>query len=152
MREIDSNNRLNPQQVAEKASAIMHANDVCAQTLGITVTSVAPGQATVVMVVSSDYANGHGYCQGGIVTTLADTAFAHASNSYNRMTVAQGLSIEFVRSAQVGEQLTAVATEQSRGRLTGVYQVKVSNPPGQLVAIMTGKSFVRDKPIFTPDE
>jgi len=136
------------QKIAEKASAIMHQNDYCAQTLNIEIDHVSPGHATTSMIVSEDFANGHGFCQGGIITTLADTAFAHASNSYNLMTVAQGLTIEFVRSAKVGERLVAVATEQSRGRLTGVYQVLVTNPNDHLVAIMSGKSFAREDALF----
>lgn len=141
-------NEKNAQQIAEKASAIMHSNDYCAHSLQINIDSVAPGTATVSMVVDKAYANGHGFCQGGIITTLADTAFAHACNSYNQMTVAQGLTIEFVRSAKIGERLMAVATEQSRGRLTGVYQIKVFNPDDKLVAIMSGKSFAREQNLF----
>lgn len=128
------------QKLAEFVSAKMHSLDRCAQTLGMTVDSIAPGGATVSMVVNESYANGHGFCQGGIITTLADTAFAHACNSYNRLTVAQGLGIEFVRPAVINEKLTAIAIEQSRGKLTGIYQVKVFNPQQKLVAIMSGKS------------
>jgi len=137
------------QQIAEAASAKMHAKDYCAQTLNMNVDEIAPGSATVTMVATKEYANGHGFCQGGIVTTLADTAFAHACNSYNRITVAQGLTIEFVRPAIVGDKLTAIATEQSRGKITGIYQVKVFNPQQKLVAIMSGKSFEHGEPIVT---
>ena len=136
------------QEIAEKASAIMHGNDHCAHSLGIRIDSVSPGSAIASMVVDQAYVNGQGYCQGGIITTLADTAFAHACNAYNQVTVAQGLTIEFVRSARVGERLVASATEQSRGRLTGVYQILVHNGEGKLVAIMTGKSFAREQTLF----
>ncbi len=147
---------LTPQQIAEKGSAIMHENDICAQTLGMVVEKITPGYASVSMTVNERFANGHGFCQGGIITTLADTAFAHACNSYNQITVAQGLSIEFIRSAKIGERLIAMASEQSRGKLTGVYQVQVFNSESKLVAIMTGKSFSREQTIFknflTPNE
>jgi len=132
------------QDLAERASAKLHDADFCAKTLGISISDVSPGAATATMKVAEEYANGHGYCQGGIITTLADTAFAHACNSHNLLTVAQGLSIEFVRSVKVGEVLTADATELSRSRSTGVYQVMVSNSSNQTVAIMTGKSFIRN--------
>jgi len=126
--------------------------DFCAKTLGISISDVSPGAATATMKVAEEYANGHGYCQGGIITTLADTAFAHACNSHNLLTVAQGLSIEFVRSVKVGEVLTADATELSRSRSTGVYQVMVSNSSNQTVAIMTGKSFIRNGLVYTTIE
>ena len=145
-------NTYTPQELAERASATMHASDYCAKTLEISISSVAPGKAVAVMTAKKDYANGHGYCQGGIITTLADTAFAHACNSYNVLTVAQGLSIEFVRSAKIGDELTATAIQLSRGKLTGVYQVIVTDPQNKTVAIMTGKSFARSEAVFNTNE
>ena len=146
---MNAPSKLSDQQVAEKVAAIMYAADVCAQTLAMRVDDSGPGYSVVSMVVDAAYANGHGFCQGGIITTLADTAFAYACNSRNVMSVAQGLSIEFVRCAKVGERLTATATEQSQGRLTGVYQVLITNPEQKTVAIFTGKSFSREQPVFT---
>lgn len=127
--------------LAERASEHMHSTDYCAQMLGIKVQKVALGRAELTMRVRPEFANGHGMCQGGLISTLADTAFAHACNSYNRKTVAQRFAIDFVRPANVGENLLAVAEEQSRGKLTGIYQVKVTNPSGKLVAIFNGTSF-----------
>jgi acyl-CoA thioesterase len=146
---MNSDTNMTAQAIAEKSSAIMHAADKCAHKLGIEVVKILPGHAVVSMTVQADYANGHGFCQGGIITTLADTGFAHACNSYNEMNVAQGLSIEFVRSAKVGDQLFATAVEQSKGKRTGVYQVLVTNSDNKLVAIFSGKSFSRNQPIFT---
>ncbi|MBL4672771.1 MAG: hydroxyphenylacetyl-CoA thioesterase PaaI [Arenicella sp.] len=140
---------MNQQEIAEKSSAILHQADKCARTLGIQIVEVSPGGAVVSMTVHADYANGHGYCQGGIITTLADTAFAHACNSHNEMNVAQGLSIEFVRSAKIGERLLATAVEQSNGKRTGVYQVLVTNSDDRIVAIFSGKSFSRNQAIFS---
>lgn len=137
------------QEIALKSSAMMHEQDKCAHTLGIKVESVSPGHAAVSMTVQEDFANGHGYCQGGIIATLADTAFAHACNSYNNIAVAQGFSIEIVRSAKVGERLLASANEQSKGKQTGVYQVLVTNSAEKTIAIFTGKSFSRNEPFFS---
>ena len=128
-------------EIAERASAHMHATDYCAQMLGIKVQKIALGYAELTMTVRPEFANGHGMCQGGLISTLADTAFAHACNSCNRKTVAQRFSIDFIRPANVGEQLLAVGEQQSRGKLTGIYQVKVTNPKGKLVAIFNGSSF-----------
>ncbi len=132
----------NPRPIsADQASSHMHSTDYCAHMMGIEVQSVALGFAELTMTVRPEFANGYGMCQGGLIATLADTAFAHACNSANKKTVAQGFSIDFIRPANVGETLTAVAQEQSRGRFTGLYQVKVSNPSGKLVAILNGNSF-----------
>ena len=132
---------LTTQQIAEQASAAMHSTDQCSQAMGMHIVSVGPGCANVGMAIREDFVNGQGYCHGGIITCLADTAFAHACNSYNRRTVAQGLSIEFVGSAILDDRLTAVASEQSRGKQTGVYQVLVYKACGKLIALLTGKSF-----------
>ena len=129
------------QNVAERASAHMHSTDYCAHMLGIEVQKIAPGYARLTMTVLPEFANGHGMCQGGLIGTLADTAFAHACNSANRITVAQRFSIDFIRPANVGEQLLATAEEQSRGKQTGIYQVKVNNSEGKLIAIFNGTSF-----------
>ena len=131
----------NHSDIAKRASAHMHATDYCAQMLGIEVQKIAPGYAELTMTVRPEFANGHGMCQGGLISTLADTAFAHACNSCNRKTVAQRFAIDFIRPANVGEKLLAVGEEQSRGKLTGIYQVKVTNPSGKLVAIFNGTSF-----------
>ena len=66
------------QETAEKSSAALDANDAASRALGIVLTAVAPGQATVTMPVTADKLNGHGICHGGLIFTLADTAFAHA--------------------------------------------------------------------------
>ena len=131
------------QQIAEFTSAAMHSSDHCSQAMGMQITEIGPGHATVEMRVRQDYVNGQGYCHGGIITCVADTAFAQACNSYNRQTVAQGLSVEFVGSAMVDDVLLAVALEQSRAKRTGVYQVMVYKSCGKLIAIFTGKSFER---------
>ena len=128
-------------KLAQRASAKMHSTDYSAHALGIEVQLIKPGYAELTMTVRSDFANGYGICQGGLISTLADAAFAHACNSYNRRTVAQRFAIDFIRPANVGEQLLATANEQSRGKLTGIYHVKVTNPGGKLVAIFNGTSF-----------
>ncbi len=143
---------LDRQAIAEKASATLHDRDACATLLGITIDDVQPGSAVVSMVVESTMANGHGICQGGLITTLADTAFAHASNSYNRTTVAQGISIDFVKPALLGQRLSATASEQHRGKTTGIYEVRVRNEDDQLLAIFTGRSFELNQPVFDHPE
>ena len=78
---------------------------------GMTVEEVAPGCATVSMVVRADMLNGHAICHGGFIFTLADSAFAFACNSYNANTVAAGARIDFLAPAHEGDRLLATATE-----------------------------------------
>ncbi len=133
--------QLTPQEVADAVRVGMYALDRASQALGITVDAMSPGRATLCMTVRADMLNGLASCHGGLITTLADSAFAFACNSYNELTVASGLAIELMAPAREGDVLTADATEVSRlGRL-GVYDVVVANQRGERVALMRGRSY-----------
>lgn len=130
----------------------MFAADVAArETMGIEVLSVAPGRAVLRMAVRPLHLNGHQICHGGFIFTLADTTFAYACNSYNRNAVAAGASIEFLRPGQLGDVLTCEGVEQTLSGRHGIYDMKVSNQKGELVALFRGKSAVIPGQIF-PEE
>lgn len=100
----------------------------------------APGCATMRMTVRAEQLNGHAICHGGMIFTLADSTFAFACNSRNAVTVAAGGSIEFLRSAHLGDVLTCNAVEQSLQGRHGIYDMRVSNQRGETVALFRGKS------------
>jgi acyl-CoA thioesterase len=110
---------LSPQQLAEAVSQAMLAKDRVAQDLDIRLISVGAGSATMTMTVQERMLNGFAICHGGYITILADTAFAYACNSYNDVTVASSLGIEFIAAVQGGDVLTAVAKEVSLAGRTG---------------------------------
>lgn len=136
-----NNTHLSPQQIAEKVRDTMFADDAASKGLGMQIEAVGPGQATIKMEVQANMLNGHGTCHGGYITTLADSAFAFACNSYNEATVASGLSIDFVAPAKLGDTLIAFATEVALSGRTGVYDIAVKNQSGTLIATMRGKSY-----------
>ncbi len=127
------------QQLAERTFEALWRDDHASQALGITQLEIAPGFARFAMTVRRDMLNGFGFCHGGLLTTLADTALAFASNSHNDRAVATSLGIDFVRSALFNDQLTAEAREVSRTRRTGVYDVALTNQDGALIAVMRGR-------------
>ena len=129
------------QQTAEHVREGMFANDRASKALGMQVTAIAPGRATLTMTVRADMLNGLDICHGGLVTTLADSAFAFACNSYNELTVASGFSVDLVAPAREGDVLTAVAEEVSLAGRTGVYDVNVTNQRGERVAVFRGRSY-----------
>ena len=131
---------LTEQEIAEKSSATLDQSDAASRALGIVLQSVAPGKATVTMSITADKLNGHGICHGGLIFTLADTAFAHACNSYNQRVVAQSCSISFLASGNSGEQLTAKAHEVHRAGRNGIYDVEVFNSSGEVIAQFRGQS------------
>ena len=132
---------MTPQQTAELVRDGMFARDRAAQSLAMRITHIAPGEATIEMAVRDDMLNGFDTCHGGFITTLGDTAFAYACNTRNEMTVASGLSIDFVAPARLGDVLIATGVEVSRAGRTGVYDVTVRNQRDELVAAFRGRSY-----------
>ncbi len=132
---------MDPQAIAEHVRTGMLANDRATRGLGIAITAIAPGRATLEMTVRADMLNGFDICHGGFITTLADSAFAFSCNARNDMTVASGLSIDFLAPAREGDRLTAVATEVSLAGRTGVYDVNVHNQRGEAIAVFRGRSY-----------
>ena len=98
------------------------------------------GYARVRMTVREDMLNGHRSAHGGMIFSLADTAFAYACNSRNETTVAQSATIAFLAPAAAGDVLVAEAQEASRSGRSGVYQVSVKTTEGGVIAEFTGLS------------
>jgi acyl-CoA thioesterase len=143
---MTSSSSLSPQQLAQAVSQAMLAKDRVAQDLGIRLLVVNAGSATMSMAIQERMLNGFAICHGGYITILADTAFAYACNSYNDVTVASSLGIEFIAAVQGGDVLTAVAKEVSLAGRTGLYDIDVSNQHGKRVAVMRGRSYrLKDK-------
>jgi acyl-CoA thioesterase len=139
---------MDAQRIAEASRDAMWANDRACKALGMRVTAVGPGTATLTMPVREDMLNGHDLCHGGLIATLADSAFAYACNAYNELTVASGFDIHLMDGARLGDMLTASATELSKGGRTGVYDIVVSNQSGEQIAAFRGRSYtMKGKPL-----
>lgn len=137
-----------PQQVAEACRDAMWANDRASRLLGLHIVAVGPGTATLQMTVRDDMLNGHDIAHGGLITTLADSAFAFACNGYNEVTVASGFDVNLLSAARGGDVLTATATEVSKSGRTGVYDIAVTNQRGEPVAAFRGRSYtMKGKPL-----
>ncbi len=125
------------------AARAMWAADAASAALGMELVDVGPGSARVSMVVRPDMVNGHDLCHGGIIASLADSAFALACNSHGPVTVAAGFSIDFLAPGRLGQTLYADAREVSlRGR-SGIYDVTVrADDPadGEVIAEFRGRS------------
>ena len=128
------------QALAERVAAAMYERDMASQSMGIEIAAVGPGHAVLTMAVRADMLNGHAICHGGFITTLADSAFAFACNSRNHLTVAAGLTVDFLAPVERGEVLTADAVEVSRSGRTGVYDIVVTDRAGHRVALVRGRS------------
>ena len=131
---------MTPQEVASAVGVGIMANDHASKALGMRLTHISPGAAHIEMTVRRDMLNGFGTCHGGVITTLADSAFGFACNSYNEQTVASGLSVDFVAPAYEGDVLTARAVEVVLSGRTGVYDVMVFNQTADCIAVFRGRS------------
>ena len=117
----------------------MWAADTASRGLGMELVEVDDGRAVVRMAVRADMVNGHGLCHGGLVATLADSAFALACNSRGVATVAAGFEVSFLRPVREGDLLEARAEERSSAGRSGIYDVTVVRE-GAVVAEFRGRS------------
>jgi acyl-CoA thioesterase len=117
----------------------MMAADEASRSLGIEVLEAAEGRAVTRMTVRPDMVNGHDIAHGGLIFTLADTAFACACNSWGPVTVAAGADITFVAPARLGDVLEAEAVARTRYGRSGIYDVTVRRGD-EVVAEFRGRS------------
>ena len=125
------------QSVAQKMFA---ADRASREFMQMVLLSCTPGRASMRMTVRAEQLNGHQICHGGFIFTLADSTFAFACNSHNKNAVASGATIEFLKPAHEGDVLTCEAQEQTLQGRHGIYDMKVANQRGEVIAMFRGKS------------
>ena len=125
----------------------MYRTDRASQNLGLEILDVAPGSVRVSMTVRPEMVNGHGLCHGGVIFTLADSAFAFACNSEGKITVALDVSISFPKAVKESDMLIAEAKQVNDTRKTGLYLIEVKNQYGELVALFKGTCYKTEKNI-----
>lgn len=140
------------EQLARACAESMYSRDTAARELGITIESATPGGSRITMPVRASMLNGHGVCHGGFIFAFADTAFAYACNSRNAVNLAQSCSIDFINPAREGDLLTATAEQHHQFSRTGLYDITVARPNGEVVARFRGRSYRVKGTILPPDE
>ena len=125
---------------SEKIVADMMANDTFSQWLGIDVLEIDEGYAKIRMKVRTEMLNGHKVAHGGISFSLADSAFAFASNSHGQKAVSIETSINHIKPVFEGDELTATAKKESISRSLGQYIVRIHRGD-ELVALFKGVVF-----------
>jgi acyl-CoA thioesterase len=113
------------------------SKDRFAKHLGIELMDVAPGRARAKMEVTDKHLNGVGIAHGGAIFSLADFAFAAASNAHGTVAVAINANISFLK-AVTGGVLTADAREVSLNPKLATYSIDVKNEADDLVASFNG--------------
>jgi acyl-CoA thioesterase len=132
---------MDPKELATAVAAAMWSVDVATKdTMQMRLIKAEPGRAVIEMQVRELHLNGHQICHGGFIFTLADSTFAFACNSYNKVAVAAGCSIEFLKPAHLGDVLTCEGIEQTLTGRHGIYDMRVTNQKGETIAMFRGKS------------
>ena len=134
---------------AAQAAAAVHrlvARDRYVQSLGIRCVDAGPGHAAVTLTVGEAQLNFNGTCHGGVIFALADTAFGLASNSHGLIAAGIDAHITYHVAAQLGDTLTATATEVSRTRKLGVYRIDLARGDGTLISSFTGTVYITARP------
>ncbi len=121
-------------------AAHMWTTDHASRGLGMELLEVGAGTARMRMTVRAEMLNGFAICHGGFITTLADSAFAFACNSGNEVTVAAGLTVDFLKPVYEGDVLLAEAKEVWRSGRNGIYDMVVTDQEGRRVAFVRGRS------------
>ncbi len=143
---------ISEQERAQKSADAMWENDNASQGMGMEIVSIQPGKAVLTMKVEKRHTNGHQICHGGFIFTLADSAFAFACNSYNKSTVAQQCTINFLAPGRLADQLTASAEEIHLAGRSGIYDITVANQDGVKIAEFRGMSRTIKGQLFEEDE
>jgi acyl-CoA thioesterase len=139
---------VSPDETADKVARSMLAAEGTGPAWGIEIEEAREGYARIRMTLRADMLNGHGIAHGGIVFSLADSAFAYACNSRNLKTVAAQASIVFLDQARKGEVLVAECREQALVGRSGVYNVSVRTEDGRAIAEFQGFSRSLGGPII----
>ena len=112
-------------EIAQASAEAMWADDKASRAHGHENREGGAGLAVLSMSVAANMVNGHGFCHGGYIFTLADSAFAFACNSHNQRHVAQHCQISYLAPGRLGMRLVAEARERHRGERSGIYDVTV---------------------------
>lgn len=121
----------------------IYSNDRLFEFLSASIVDMGYGFASVEMEVLERHLNAAGVCHGGVIFTLADLAFALASNSYGELALAITSSIDYLKSAKLGDKLVASAKERRRTKRIAFYEIEVVNTlEAFTVALFKGIVFI----------
>ena len=131
-------------EICERVKALA-TRDAFVALIGAECVDAGPGTAVVRMTVGEQHMNFNGTCHGGVLFSLADTAFGLASNSHGRLAAAVDAHIGFTTPVDVGDTLTATAHELNRSNRIGTYRVDVRTADDAMVAAFTGTVYIANR-------
>ena len=124
-----------------KVKEKIEKHDMLLNLFNMKVENLTPGHSEVSMKVEATHTNAAGVCHGGVVFSLADVAFALASNSHGNMALAMDVSISFIKAVKPDTKIKAICNEKHKGRSTGQYIIEVKDDKENLVSIIKATAF-----------
>ncbi|TLS37136.1 hotdog fold thioesterase [Pseudalkalibacillus caeni] len=121
------------EKLVEKMKADPYANF-----LGIELLEVREGFAQASLVIKENMLNFNGTANGGVIFSLADYAFAAASNSHNQAAFGITVTIHYLAPGWTGERVTATVKEETKPGRLGLYRMEVTNEKEDLLAVCEG--------------
>ena len=134
--------------LAKKVVGKMLELDYFSQWMGIEIIETKQYYSKIKMQLRREMMNGFGIAHGGVTFALADSAFAFACNSDNKITVALDVSISFPKAGKEGDVLTAEAKQINKTNKTGLYLIEVKNQKDELVALFKGTCYRTEKDLL----
>lgn len=123
----------------------MIKNDPFSAWLGIVCEEVSEGHCVLRMRVKKQMLNGFGILHGGISFSLADSALAFAANGYGHHAMSIHNSIDYLQPCRLGDELLAIASEESRTSRLARYRVEIHGDEGKTIALFRGTVFITDE-------
>ncbi|OON66031.1 hydroxyphenylacetyl-CoA thioesterase PaaI [Hymenobacter sp. CRA2] len=129
------------QQRAAAVQELMLRHDAFSHWLGLQIDEVGPGYCRLHFTVRPDMLNGFQALHGGVTFSAADSAFAFACNSHGRQSVGLSVTIDYLEAGKLGDVITVESREESLKHKVGVYQIRLTNQDGKLIALFKGTSY-----------
>lgn len=123
----------------------LNEGDHFANMIGAQLVEIREGYARAELTVDERHLNGAGVCQGGVMYTLADLAFAGVANSRRILTLGISNTITFIKSAKLGDHIIAECTEQVNHHRLPYCDIRITNQDGEVLAMMTGLAYRLNK-------
>ncbi|MCQ5337424.1 MAG: hotdog fold thioesterase [Candidatus Methanomethylicia archaeon] len=116
-------------------------NDRIAKIFGIKLEEYREGYAKTSMIIREDFLNAYNIAHGAAIYALADVSFAIACNSHGIKAIALSMNINYRRPVTIGKKVIAEAEEVSKGRTTALYNIKVIDEEGKIIALAIGLAY-----------
>ncbi|MBP5715722.1 MAG: PaaI family thioesterase [Bacteroidales bacterium] len=119
----------------------LNTTDRFAASIGARLTEVREGYARAELTVEERHLNGAGVCQGGVMFTLADLAFAAVANGHGILSVGVSNNITYLRSGKLGDTIVAECHERVNHHKLPFCDITITDGAGETLAIMTGLAY-----------